>query len=518
LNELATGSDAYDSAYDSAVKRINGQVSDQAELAKQALAFLTCARRPLSTEELREALAVEIGEPDMDQENYPDIEDVLASCLGLVTVDEDSGIIRLVHYTTQEYLQRTLDRWFPNAQAMIASTCISYLSLDRYADPNNLDPSEDCKWYIYSARHWVDHARLAPSSLTQVVSFLNRQTNVIRCTFYDLEDIDSPMEGYRYLHKIGYRFLDKIDNPFIFITGLHVAVKFDLVDAAVALIVQGFDMKSRDRHGRTPLIVAAQMGYRTIAGVLVKHHSPINARVERRGRWSGCTALHLAAVKGHVGIVELLIDSGAAINAKDRSDRTALRLAVARNNLKVVRMLIDAKADLISPIWPVSSTDDEFERENNGTLLKVAVTRRNASVSLIRLLLAAGVDVNERVHRTHDTALYHAISERKTEEARVLLAAGADPNLPSSLGRFPLMVTCSFGVEDIAIPLAKLLLDAGAHIDAQDRNGATAYQWTREYKKSQTGQYLLERGADPELGSQSRPDCAPAFRHISLYG
>ena len=46
------------------MKRIEGQLADQTELAKQALAFLTCAQRPLTTQQLREALGVEIGKPE----------------------------------------------------------------------------------------------------------------------------------------------------------------------------------------------------------------------------------------------------------------------------------------------------------------------------------------------------------------------------------------------------------------------------------------------------------------------
>ena len=39
-----------------------------------------------------------------------------------------SEIIRLVHFTGQEYFQDTLNRWFPRAHFDIANTCVSYLS------------------------------------------------------------------------------------------------------------------------------------------------------------------------------------------------------------------------------------------------------------------------------------------------------------------------------------------------------------------------------------------------------
>jgi hypothetical protein len=59
---------------------------------------------------------VEAGESELDEDNLPQIEDMVSVCAGLVTVDEESGIIRLVHYTTQEYFQRTQKIWFPDAE------------------------------------------------------------------------------------------------------------------------------------------------------------------------------------------------------------------------------------------------------------------------------------------------------------------------------------------------------------------------------------------------------------------
>lgn len=128
LAELPTGSEAYDRAYSDAMERIEGQVSDQAELAKQVLSWIVCAKTPLTTAELRYALAVEVGEQELDTENLSEIEDLVSVCAGLVTVDEGSDIIRLVHYTMQEYFQRTQHQWFPNAEDDIVAICISYLS------------------------------------------------------------------------------------------------------------------------------------------------------------------------------------------------------------------------------------------------------------------------------------------------------------------------------------------------------------------------------------------------------
>lgn len=89
---------AYDKAYDNALSRIQGQLGEQTGLAMQTLSWLACARRPLTSVEHQHALAIEEEECSKDEENLPEIEDILAVCAGLVTVEDASGIIRLVHY------------------------------------------------------------------------------------------------------------------------------------------------------------------------------------------------------------------------------------------------------------------------------------------------------------------------------------------------------------------------------------------------------------------------------------
>ncbi|KAH6999490.1 hypothetical protein EDB80DRAFT_583322, partial [Ilyonectria destructans] len=107
LAKLPTGSAAYDEAYNHAMERIEGLVKGQHELAKQTLSWITCAKRPLTTLELQHVLAVEEGRAELREDNISDLEDIVSVCAGLVTVDEESDIIRLVHYTTQEYFERT---------------------------------------------------------------------------------------------------------------------------------------------------------------------------------------------------------------------------------------------------------------------------------------------------------------------------------------------------------------------------------------------------------------------------
>lgn len=55
----------------------------------------------------------------------------------------------------------------------------------------------------------------------------------------------------------------------------------------------------------------------------------------------GFTALHLAAMAGHTGVVSALLQHGVALSAVTRSGQTALHLAVCNGHLAVTALLLD---------------------------------------------------------------------------------------------------------------------------------------------------------------------------------
>jgi len=64
---------------------------------------------------------------DMNIENIPAMETLLACTLGLVTVEKSSSTLRLVHYTLQEHLSHN-PNLFTNPHSMIAEVCLTYLN------------------------------------------------------------------------------------------------------------------------------------------------------------------------------------------------------------------------------------------------------------------------------------------------------------------------------------------------------------------------------------------------------
>ena len=66
----------------------------------------------------------------MDPDNLPEADDILAVCAGFVVTDAKSDIVRLFHYTTQKYFERTLQTWAPGCEEGILRTCFTYLSFE----------------------------------------------------------------------------------------------------------------------------------------------------------------------------------------------------------------------------------------------------------------------------------------------------------------------------------------------------------------------------------------------------
>ena len=98
-----------DKTYDEAVARILAQKEDDLMIAKQ---WIMNAKRPLTSHELQHAIAVAVDDAQID-ETYlltdADLfeEAILVSvCAGLVTIEPQSRIVRLIHYTTQQYFER----------------------------------------------------------------------------------------------------------------------------------------------------------------------------------------------------------------------------------------------------------------------------------------------------------------------------------------------------------------------------------------------------------------------------
>ena len=142
-----SGSAASKIAYDETLNRIRGQEKGFCELAIATLCWISLAIRPLTLRELQCALSIEPGDTAMDETNFFDEETLVSVCAGLIVVDHESQIIRLAHYTTQEYFESQQDFLFSDKQNLLATTCLTYLSFDEFSNWLLSHIDVDCYWY-----------------------------------------------------------------------------------------------------------------------------------------------------------------------------------------------------------------------------------------------------------------------------------------------------------------------------------------------------------------------------------
>jgi hypothetical protein len=309
------------------MERIEGQLADQKDLAKQVLSWITYAKRPLTTEELQHALTVEVGEAEMDEENILSIEDMISVCAGSVTVDTGSRIIRLVHYTTQEYFERTQKRWFLNAEADITTICMTYLSFTVFESgycPSDSSFEERLALhplYNYTAHNWGHHARQSSRQNAKALDFL-------QCAI----KVEAAAQAVM-AHKSYFSVYSQIVPRQI--TGLHLAAYFGVTEL-VATIIHNVEADSKDGHGRTPLSYAASNGHEAVVRLLLAT-GKVEADLQDK---DGRTPLSYAASNGHEAVVRLLLATGKVeADLKDKDGLTPLSYAASNGHEAVVRLL-----------------------------------------------------------------------------------------------------------------------------------------------------------------------------------
>jgi ankyrin repeat protein len=339
LAKLSKGADALDDAYSDALQRIQGQLDGDRKLAKNVLSWITFAKRPLTTAEICCALAVEPDETEVDPENRPDVDDLVSVCAGLVVVDQDSAVIRLVHYTTQEYFERIRSAWNPDGERHMAKICLTYLSLSVFKSgscPTDKEFEERLsqnEFLEYAAKHYGEHARSFQAEVASLACSFLLQSGLLSCLAQVLFVPNYKFRGYSKFYPA--------------ITSLHWTARFGLCDVAKEFLrtikEDGTSaVNARDSWSQTPLIYAAEHGHFEIGKMLLEKGADVNAE----GGRNYSNALYAASYGGHELVVKLLLDTGANVNAQGGHYGNALQAASAGGHELVVKLLLDAGADI----------------------------------------------------------------------------------------------------------------------------------------------------------------------------
>ena len=311
-------------------------------------------------------------------------------------------------------------------------------------------------------------------------------------------------------------------------SGLMWAVAKKHPEVVKVLIGQGADVRARSTGGFTPLLFAAQQGNVESARLLLAAGADVNETSPDKE-----SPLLVATASRHAKIAIFLIEKGADLNAVDYSGYTALHYAASggRNSVELLKALLahganpntrivrDAKHELTPPI------DQPYLRST--TRVVKAGTRGGTT--------PVGA-----------TPFYLAALSRNPTAMRVLAAGGGDPNLGTTetvyflggsgrrvnymAGTTPLMA--SAGVDEIgpnwndlpeeeeklALEAVKVAIELGVDINAANEYGLTALHGAAFIGADSIIQFLMEKGANPELMDKHGQTPLSIARHVITTG
>ncbi|KAI8282356.1 Ankyrin [Colletotrichum sp. SAR 10_98] len=158
-----------DATYEQALERIRTQAEEDVELAETIILWILCARRPLDVHELQHMYAIHLLTRDegpnaeailLEDDDLPPEDIITGVCGSLIVVDSTSKTVRLVHYTAQDYLNRTFGGHLHEPRMELTRISLEYLQLLNFEDGPALSDSvmverlANFPFLDYAAKYW----------------------------------------------------------------------------------------------------------------------------------------------------------------------------------------------------------------------------------------------------------------------------------------------------------------------------------------------------------------------------
>ncbi|XP_070314514.1 inversin isoform X3 [Odocoileus virginianus] len=230
-----------------------------------------------------------------------------------------------------------------------------------------------------------------------------------------------------------------------------------------------------DLEGRTSFMWAAGKGSDDVLRTMLSLKSDVDINMADK---YGGTALHAAALSGHVSTVKLLLENNAQVDATDVMKHTPLFRACEMGHKDVIQTLIKggARVDLVD--------------QDGHSLLHWAALGGNADVCQILIENKINPNVQDYAGRT---PLQCAAYGGYINCMAVLMENSADPNIQDKEGRTALHWSCNNGYLDAI----KLLLDFAAFPNQMENNEEryTPLDYALLGERHEVIQFLLEHGA-----------------------
>lgn len=344
-------------------------------------------------------------------------------------------------------------------------------------------------------------------------------------------------------------------------TVLMIAARVGNLDSVKALVDAGAAVNAKDREAdETALMVAVRANHADVVKLMLDHGAEVDAVTRAgktparrppnagggshgagivRGGWpdrgyqeatpGGMTALLYAARDGRLEIVRMLLGAGAELKRDDVNKISPFAMAITNNHMDVAQFLLERGADVTerdnwgrTPLWEaVEMRNLETDRSGRNGVNRAEVLK------LIEAIVAKGADVNARtaeipplrrfimglgdlswVDFTGQTPFLRAALSGDVTVMKLLLAHGADPNIPTFAGSTSLMAASGINwmggqtyteSKESLMEAVKICLDHGADVNAENSMGLRAIFGAVNRGSDDIVQLLVDKGAEIDL-------------------
>lgn len=261
------------------------------------------------------------------------------------------------------------------------------------------------------------------------------------------------------------------------------------------LLDVGVDINEQGDDGRTALFRTARLGKEEHVSILLGRHADPNIKDQYDE-----APLQTAARRGHLRIVDLLLNTGADIDhcpdpSKTSYSESALCSAVRKDHMEMVEMLLSRGAS------PNAATSTRRH--------PMTEAAQNLNKTLIEQLAKAGADVNY-VDQYGFSPLHHVLSNESNksdeivEVAKLLIRLGANVDSKTVDGRCP--IHFSISEKEESVPLLRALLETKPDLSVVSENlGLTPLEQAVEWGLEEQAELLRIAGA-PEVPEEKKID------------
>ncbi|CAK4937695.1 unnamed protein product [Aphanomyces euteiches] len=253
----------------------------------------------------------------------------------------------------------------------------------------------------------------------------------------------------------------------------------DLLDS----INDGRDINERNAMGQSALHLAVSMPKAVdFIDVLLEHGADVNAK-----DYDGLTPLMVVASHGNLQLLKFVMGRAPSIrlNAVDNKGFSALHHACAKNQVEICDYLVALASDH-QVVLNAASYDGMYP-------LHVLAILGHVECACALQQGPWDVNVYDAEGRT---PLHLAIASNRSAFVMFLLEMGADPSAKDALSRTPLhyAMECKLGLEMVS-SLRKFKVD----LNATDERGDTALHWAAMAGRQKLVNHLVNLGADTSI-------------------